>query len=70
MTPIEMNQIVKTQKIRLIDVVVLGPLMVHAAMLIPKKHKAVRVSLGLFGATTIAYNARNWWRINKSLNDG
>ena len=54
MTPTEMNQIVKTQKIRLIDVVVLGPLMIHAAMLIPKKHTAVRLSLGLFGATTMA----------------
>tara|TARA_Y100001938_G_scaffold149282_1_gene235590 strand:+ start:1444 stop:1656 length:213 start_codon:yes stop_codon:yes gene_type:complete len=70
MNVVEMNQVLKTQRIRLIDVFVLGPLMIHAGTLIPKKHKSVRFSLMMFGATTIVYNGMNWHIINKSLKNG
>ena len=51
----------------MIDVFVLGPLMIYAATLIPKKHGTVRVALGLFGATTIAYNWKNHQKVANLL---
>jgi hypothetical protein len=65
-SPYELNQVVKTQQIRLVDVFVLGPLMIYAAGLIPQKHAPVRAALALFGASTIIYNFRNYNRVRRS----
>ena len=67
MNAYELNQVVKTQNIRLIDVFVLGPMMIYAATLIPKRHATVKASLGFFGLTTIAYNWRNYNRVQNRL---
>ena len=65
MDAFQLNQVVKTQHIRMIDVFVLGPLMIYAATLVPKKHGTVRLALGLFGASTIVYNWQNHQKVAK-----
>ena len=58
-----LNEVVKTQRIRMIDVWVLGPLMLYAAHLLPKRHELTRVALAGTGIATIAFNWRNYNRI-------
>lgn len=57
----------KTQKIRLLDIVVIGPLMIVMGIDSMKKGQGILKALGLsltaFGATTIAYNASNYLRV-------
>ena len=55
----------KTQNIRLVDVYVIGPAMLYSAFVIPPKHVALRISMAVFGASTIIYNWRNYQCIEK-----
>lgn len=55
-TPIEVQ---KSQEVRLLDVLVLGPFMIGVA-LISKPPPLVRVLLGVAGVGTIIYNLRNY----------
>lgn len=50
----------KTQTIRLLDVVLFGPIMIVAAAKLPKQNRLLAWSLGIVGAGTIAYNGRNY----------
>jgi len=51
----------KTQQIRLVDVLVLGPLMIYAGKrLADSDDQALGVAIGLSGAATMAYNLRNY----------
>lgn len=54
-----MNEISKHQIIRLADVFIIGPLMIHAGSQ-NKFSKIVNISLMVFGAATILYNGRNY----------
>lgn len=58
-----LNEVVKTQRIRLIDVWVLGPLMLYSAHLLPKRHELTRLALAGTGVATIIYNLNNYRRI-------
>jgi TRAP-type C4-dicarboxylate transport system permease small subunit len=49
---------VKSQWVRLADILLLGPLMIYAG--IRADQDWVRVPLMIFGATTITYNLRNY----------
>lgn len=49
-----------TQKIRLLDIFGIGPLMIYAGMKAEDLPGWVRASLVLFGGTTIAYNGANY----------
>lgn len=50
----------KSQQVRLLDVFVLGPFMVWFAYEARDVPDWARLALGLSGAATIAYNARNY----------
>lgn len=50
---------IKPQFVRLVDVALIGPIMVTAALLLPAKYNLIRWTLGAFGVSTIVYNARN-----------
>jgi uncharacterized membrane protein len=56
----------KTQMVRIIDVVILGPVMIVAGGIVMQRERAgpgarvLGAVLVLFGAATIAYNARNF----------
>jgi hypothetical protein len=54
---------VKSQWVRLGDVFLLGPFLIWAATQVEQWW--VKVLLVTFGASTIAYNARNWLTENK-----
>ena len=55
-TPIEVQ---KSQEVRLLDVLVLGPLMIGVALM-SRPSPLVRVLLGAVGVGTILYNLRNY----------
>lgn len=67
MTPYELNAVVKTQRIRLMDVALLGPFMVYAASLIPEEHGAARAALAAGGVLTALYNWQNYQRVRTAL---
>jgi hypothetical protein len=67
MTPYELNAVVKTQRIRLMDVFALGPFMVYAASLIPERYGASRAALASGGVLTILYNWQNYQRVKAAL---
>jgi len=60
------DQIVKSQAIRLADVVLVGPLMIYGATKMPRGLPAV--VLGLLGVGTIILNGVNYMRF-KDAND-
>lgn len=63
----ELNQVVKTQKVRMWDILVLGPFLVYAASLVPKRHVAVRMGLVAAGIGTSIYNLRNYTKVSGRL---
>ena len=65
----ELNEIVKSQAVRLADVLVIGPLMMYGAYLIPKTHPLPRGALFIFGASTIYYNWQNYQRLRGAPNE-
>ena len=52
------NEVSKTQNIRLIDVLLLGPLMIVAG--VGKPNKFVKMSMIVGGIATIVYNWNNY----------
>ena len=52
-----MNEIEKSQTVRLLDVFAVGPLMILSAQYAPKELRDIMVILGL---GTIVYNGANW----------
>jgi hypothetical protein len=59
----ELNRVVKTQGVRLVDVFLLGPLMIYSASQLPQRNKAARAALLFFGVTTVLYNLHNFARV-------
>lgn len=58
--------VVKSQPIRLLDILVIGPLMVVGGVLLSRsKRKLVGVPLVFFGATTVGYNVINYLKVRK-----
>jgi hypothetical protein len=57
------NVTVKAQYVRLIDVFALGPLMVWGGYHAARVNKPLGVTLALFGLSTIAYNADNYFKV-------
>lgn len=53
-----------TQKIRLLDIFGLGPLMIYAGMKSEELPKWARAALVLFGGTTIVYNGSNYLSVS------
>lgn len=50
----------RTQAVRVADVALVGPAMITAALLLPRKHRWLALPLGAMGVLTIGYNARNY----------
>ena len=66
MTPAELNDVVKTQRIRLLDVFLIGPLMTYSGMKLRGSNPVAGTVLALFGVSTILYNAKNYYRIERA----
>ena len=61
MTPAQLNQVIKTQRVRLFDVFFFGPLItVGGLALVRKGHPFMGLALSALGFTTVLYNYRNW----------
>jgi hypothetical protein len=55
----------KTQRIRILDVILIGPVMIYGGLELQKSHPILGPVLSLFGIATIVYNGRNYLRIRE-----
>jgi hypothetical protein len=70
MPPWQANEVVKTQGVRVLDVLVIGPLMLWGGLRLMEEHPVSGTALAIFGVSTVIYNARNFgrvWQAAKSL---
>lgn len=68
-----MNLTLKTQWIRVADVILIGPLMVAGGVALSRTNKPLLgILLGALGIGTILFNGRNWWLVHQArrLNHG
>jgi hypothetical protein len=63
-SPEAINALVKTQAVRVADVLLIGPLMVYGATKMPRGPAAL--VLGLFGLGTILFNGVNYLRVRET----
>lgn len=63
MTPYEASETAKAQGIRVLDVVVIGPLMMWGGWRLRQDTPVAGAALAFFGLTTVLYNARNYLRV-------
>lgn len=66
MSPSELNEVVKTQQVRIADVVFIGPLMIWGGLHLREDHPIRGTVLALLGVSTILYNARNYQRVQSA----
>ena len=65
-TPAELNQVAKTQWVRVADVFLIGPLMMAGGVALGRRGSPLwGTLLALFGASTVLYNGRNWLRVRR-----
>lgn len=62
-----MHEIQKTQAVRIVDMIVITPLLIGAALTNKKLPPLVRVALFITGGLTGIYNAQNYRRQQKQL---
>lgn len=60
---LRLDERVKSQNIRLLDVFLIGPLMIWGGFMAQKRSTVPGILLMIFGVSTILYNAANWKRI-------
>lgn len=60
MSPCDLDQVAKSQAVRLADVFFIGPLMVYGGL---RLGGLVGGTLAVLGVTTVLYNARNYLRV-------
>lgn len=57
---------VKAQPIRLLDVVLIGPLMVYGGARLAEREALAGNALAILGLLTVVYNGANWVRVERS----
>lgn len=63
----ELNRVVKAQAIRVLDVVLVGPLMLIGGHELSKADRPITGNLlSFFGMSTMVYNARNFYLVERS----
>ena len=60
-----MDELAKSQAVRVLDVILIGPVMAWAATRLPKEDAPMAWLLGGLGIATVVYNARNYLRIQE-----
>lgn len=65
--PAELERVQKSQVVRAFDIVLLGPLMVIGGRDLSRSRPLLGGLLEFFGISTIVYNARNYYRVEKAL---
>lgn len=57
----------KSQTVRVLDVVLIGPLMVAGGVALYQRSPFFGALLGFFGVSTVIYNGCNWAVVRKHL---
>jgi hypothetical protein len=66
MTQAELNEVAKTQQIRIADVLFIGPLMLWGGLHLRDEYPVRGTALALLGISTVLYNARNYMRVHSA----
>ena len=61
------GEVSKTQAIRVMDVLLIGPIMGLGGLALRKTNPILGSTLMLFGVTTTVYNARNYTATNEGM---
>ena len=65
--PEQLDRVQKTQVVRVFDVVLIGPLMLMGGLELEKQgDRLMGGLLSFFAISTIVYNAKNWYTIDKA----
>ena len=67
--PSEIDAVVKTQRVRVIDVVLIGPLTAWAGWQLRRTHPIAAGLLAIIGVSTVLYNARNYGIVQRTLRE-
>jgi hypothetical protein len=65
--PASPGEVSKTQAVRVMDVLIIGPLMMLGGAALRQTQPVLGSGLMLFGVTTTVYNARNFTRANEAM---
>jgi hypothetical protein len=65
--PAELDRVQKTQVVRALDVVLIGPLMILGGFELRKTRPVLGELLSFIGVSTIIYNAKNLYTIDQEL---
>lgn len=60
-------EVSKAQWVRVLDVILIGPLMVWGGVALADRHRLAGGALVLFGVATVWYNGRNYLRNARNL---
>ena len=61
------GEAIKSQRVRVLDVLVIGPLMIWGGAALADRSKLAGLALALTGVATVWYNGRNYLRIERKL---
>ena len=65
--PEQIDRLQKTQVVRALDMVFIGPLMIIGGYDLRQRRPILGELLSYLGAGTIIYNATNFWRVERAL---
>lgn len=68
-TPAELDAVVKTQRVRVVDVLLIGPLTVWAGWRLRRSDPLAASLLAIIGISTVVYNARNYGSVQRALRE-
>ena len=66
-SPLDADRAQKAQWIRLLDVVLIGPLMSYGGAHLFRREPVLGAALTFLGASTIIYNGRNYLQVREAL---
>lgn len=68
--PADVERIVKSQRVRVADVLLIGPLMAWGGAKLAPRYPVTGGLLALLGVATVLYNGRNYLTVRDALNTG
>jgi len=61
-----LDDVVKTQRVRVLDVFLIGPLMVWGGTKLRDEYPVAGALLAAFGVSTVVYNAKNYLAVERA----
>jgi hypothetical protein len=68
--PADVERVVKSQRVRVADVLLIGPIMAWGGAKLAPRYPVAGGLLALLGVATVLYNGRNYLTVRDALNTG